>query len=323
MEYVPRDAKPGFDAAGFREMLRDGMGGHMPYAGMLTMFRQPHTQELEGVDVAFVGLPWDGTPLNRSGQRYGPRAMRETSAYVLQEQDYTLFHRLTCVDYGDVFFHTGNMFDFIDQTQKVVEEVLAGGAMTFCMGGDHLIPLPILRAYAKQRGEPVALLHFDAHRDSWDIFPYSYGGSWLEELVNEGCIDAAHSVSMGMREDAWPAKDDVTVIPAANCLDEGPQAIAEQVRAVIGDTPVYITFDIDFLDATVAQACHTASFCGPDMWWTRRFLKALSGLKVIGVDVNELCPHYEVPCGPSGLALTTVSAWLLELIDKGRQTELT
>ena len=108
MDYRPQGAKPHFDAESYqRDMAK--LGGNWSYAGMVTMFRQPHTHDIDGADVVFLGLPWDGTAMNRSGQRFGPRAIRDESVYVLQEVDYTLF-------------------DFLDQAEKTVAMVLESGA---------------------------------------------------------------------------------------------------------------------------------------------------------------------------------------------------
>jgi agmatinase len=260
--------------------------------------------------------------MNRSGQRFGPRALRETTVYVMEEEDFTLFQRLRCVDYGDLFFHAGNMFDFLEQGERTVATILAAGARVVTFGGDHMIPLPIVRAYAKHLGAPLSLLHFDGHFDNWDTFPYSWGGSWVTELANEGCVDLAHSVQLGIRMvgDAAPdvemyaPESDATVISGDECLDEGPLAAAEKVREAIGDRPVYLTFDADFLDASVAPACHTPCVCGPDTYWTKRFFRAVRGLNVVGADVNELCPQYEPPLGPTQLALGHVAQWELELM---------
>jgi agmatinase len=322
-DYHPKGAKPQFDRAAFVEGV-EMMGGHFPYAGILTFFRQPHTRDLEGIDVAMLGLPWDGTPMNRSGQRMGPRALRETTVYVMEEEDFTLFRRLRCVDYGDLFFHAGNMFDFLDQAERVVAGILAAGAQVLSFGGDHMIPLPIVRAYAKHLGQPLSLVHFDGHFDNWDTFPYSWGGSWVTELANEGCLDLSRSVQLGIRmiegaapeADIYAPRSDAVVISGDQCLEEGPLVAAERVREVVGENPVYLTFDADFLDASVAPACHTPCVCGPDMWWTKRFFRAVKGIDVVGADVNELCPQYEPPLGPTQLALGHVAQWELELMER-------
>lgn len=324
-DYRPRDPKPHFDRDAFIADLRRE-GGHFPYAGILTFFRQPHTEDLDGVDVAFLGLPWDGTPMNRSGQRMGPRALRETSVYVLDEEDSTLFQRLRCVDYGDVFFHAGNMFDFLDQAERAVAAILAGGARVLAFGGDHMIPLPIVRAYAKHLGRPLSLVHFDGHLDNWDTMPYSWGGSWVTELAEEGHLDLSRSVQLGIRvlgdeapdSSVYPTRCDAVVIGADECLDEGPLAAAARVREVVGDEPVYLTFDADFLDASVSPACHTPCVCGPDTHWTKRFFRAVLGLNVVGADVNELCPQYEPPLGPTQLALGHVAFWTLRLMEQAQ-----
>ena len=320
MDYDPKGAKPHFDRDAYvRDMAK--LGGNWAFAGMVTMFRQPHTHDIDGADVVFLGLPWDGTAMTRSGQRYGPRAIRDESTYVLEEMDYTLFDRIRFVDYGDAFFHNGNMFDFLDQAEKTVATILASGASLLAAGGDHLIPLPIVRAFAKRLGRPLALVHLDAHQDNWDVMPYSWGGSWAQELVDEGCVDPARSVQLGIRTPEvplYPAGETGTVITAEECIDEGPLAAAAKVKEIVGDEPVYLTFDADFLDASAAPACHSPSFCGPDMYWTMKFFRAVAGLNVIGADVNELCPQYEPAGGPTQLALTTVAFWETQLLAAAR-----
>ena len=113
--------------------------------------------------------------MNRRGSASGPARCATSSTYVLRGEDFTLFDRTRCVDYGDVFFHTGNMFDFLDQAERTVATILAAGASLLAFGGDHLIPLPIVRAYAKQLGRPLSLVHFDAHLDNWDMLPVLVG----------------------------------------------------------------------------------------------------------------------------------------------------
>ena len=321
MEYRPRGAKPHFDGEAYRRDMAK-LGGNWAYAGMVTMFRQPHSHDIGGADVVFLGLPWDGSAMTRSGQRYGPRAIRDESTYVLEEMDYTLFDRIRFVDYGDVFFHNGNMFDFLDQAELVTARILESGASLLAAGGDHLIPLPIVRAFAKRLGRPLSLVHFDAHQDNWDVMPYSWGGSWARELVDEGCVDATRSVQLGIRTvevPLYPGGGTGTVIDAEECIDAGPLAAAAKVKEIVGDEPVYLTFDADFLDASVAPACHTPWFCGPDMYWTMKFFRAVKGLNVVGADVNELCPQYEPAGGPTQLALTTVAFWETELLAAARE----
>ena len=142
-------------------------------------------------------------------------------------------------------------------------------------------------------------------------------GRWGKGLVDEGCVDPARSVQLGIRSldvPAYPATDTATVIDNEECIDEGPAAAAAKVLEIVGDEPVYMTFDADFLDASVAPACHTPVFCGPDMYWTMRFFRGLAGLNVVGADVNELCPQYQPAGGPTQLVLTTVAFWETEVL---------
>ena len=112
----------------------------------------------------------------------------------------------------------------------------------------------------------------------------------------------------------YAPESDSLVISGDECLDEGPLATAEKAKEVVGDNPVYMTFDADFLDASVAPACHTPCVCGPDTYWAKKFFRAIRGVNVVGADVNELCPQYEPPLGPTQLALGHVAQWELELM---------
>ena len=152
--------------------------------------------------------------------------------------------------------------------------------------------------------------------------PYSWGGSWGKELVDEEVCGPSHSVQLGIRTvdvPMFPDTDTATVITAEECIDQGPAAAAAKALEIVGDEPVYLTFDADFLDASVAPACRTPWFCGPDMYWTMKFFRAVAGLNVVGADVNELCPPYEPAGGPTQLALTTVAYWEIELLAAARE----
>jgi guanidinobutyrase len=131
------------------------LGGNWAFAGMVTVFRQPHTHDIAGADVVFLGLPWDGTAMTRSGRRFGPRAIRDESTYELEEMGSTLFDRVRFVDHGHAFFHNGHLFDALDQAEHTVATILASAASLLAAGGDHLIPLPIVRAFAKRLGRPL------------------------------------------------------------------------------------------------------------------------------------------------------------------------
>ena len=138
--------------------------------------------------------------MNRAGQRFGPRALRDESTYVLEEMDYTLFDRTRFVDYGDVFFHNGNMFDFLDQAERTVATILASGASPWSSGGDHLIPLPIVRAFAKRLGRPLSLVHFDGRLRQLGRDRRTRGAAaGLAALVDDGCIDPERSVQLVIR----------------------------------------------------------------------------------------------------------------------------
>jgi len=168
-------------------------------------------------------------------------------------------------------------------------------------GGDHGITLPLLRALAKRRGPP-ALIHFDAHVDTWpENFGQAYAhGSVFYHAILEGLIESRRMVQIGIRSPVergvhdWTLAQGVTVLTAQNVHEQGPDAIAGQIRQVIGDAPVYMSFDIDALDPAFAPGTGTPEIGGLASWQVQAIIRQLRGLQFIGMDLVEVCPAYDV-----------------------------
>ncbi|WP_295435706.1 arginase family protein [uncultured Thiodictyon sp.] len=322
--YDPKNPRPGWNPGPMNTIL-DAIDHQPLWGGITTAWRRPYSRNLAGVEVAFLGIPWDGTPLWRTGQRFMPRAIREASMSHVAKVPFIFSGELKMVDYGDALFHPGNLWDYLDQTEQIAAEILAAGTSIFACGGDHSIPLPVVRAYGKAFGKGLSLIHFDAHSDAYaEILPYPTGGTWVNELTEEGWVDGQRSVTLGVRTDTVELgrADIFHQLDSDAIIERGPAWAAERVLEIVGDNLVYITFDPDFLDASQAPAVHTPEPLGPDMHFTNKLFKHLTGkgLKVIGFDINELTPQYEPPAGLTAMNICTVSNWCLRLLMDGRKS---
>jgi agmatinase len=294
------------------------------FAGISTFLRLPHTADLEGVDVAFVGLPFDTGVSFRAGARFGPKAIREGSlslrpAYNLAQR-VAVFERVSAIDYGDA----GVVPGFIERSYESMAATLRGicgaGAVPIGFGGDHSVLLAELRAVAETHG-PLALLQFDAHSDTWDEYfgeKYTHG-TVIRRAWEEGLIDAKRSTLMGMRGGLY-APDDLdqarqmgfNVIPWDDLAQLGTAAAAAAVDRA-GDGKAFLTFDIDFVDPAFAPGTGTPECGGPTSMQALALLRACRGLHIAGADVVEVLPDLDSSHLTATLAATV--AWeILSLI---------
>jgi agmatinase len=191
-----------------------------------------------------------------------------------------------------------------------VAEILAHDIGSIVLGGDHFITLPILRAYAEKFG-PISVIQFDAHSDLWadDDMDRLDHGTFLYKAVKLGLVDAAHSVQIGIRT-VTEDRLGVPMIDARAVHEQGPGPVAAQVRDIVGDRPVYVTFDIDALDPAFAPGTGTPVWGGLHSWQAAAILRALAGLRVIGGDVVEVSPPFD-PTGATAIAGAHVATELL------------
>lgn len=322
LHYEPKNPRANWDREKFQAIV-ETMDYQPTWAGITTAWRQPYSHNLTDVDVVFLGIPWDGTPMWRSGQRFMPRAIREASIWYGLRAAFLSTGEMKMIDYGDLLFHPGNLWDYLEQCEHVVNHILKSGASIFACGGDHSIPLPIVRAYGKKFGGGLSLIHFDAHSDAMgELYPYPTGGTWVNELTEEGWVDNKRSVTLGVRPVREFGKADIFhQLDSETMLDRGAEWAAEETLKIVGDNLVYITFDPDFLDASQAPSVHTPEPMGPDMRFTKKLFDCLTGkgLKVIGFDINEVVPHYEPPAGITTMNVCMVSNWCLKLLLEGRK----
>jgi agmatinase/guanidinopropionase len=276
-----------------------------PYQGIATFGRRPYTRDLAGVDVAVVGVPYDGSASYRSGTRFGPRAIREQSLLLWGYNNalgVAPFKALRVVDYGDVEVVPVDVRATLRAVEQEVGAVIAAGPRVLTLGGDHSISLPLLRAHARKYG-PVAVVHFDAHPDTWDREysgqPYSHGTPF-RRAIEEKLIDTAAYVQIGIRGPTSGAKDyqdalalGARMITIDEAMQAGAAAVAEEVRRRVGGRPAYVTLDIDALDPAFAPGTGTPEVGGLSSYQMLQMLRGLQGLNLVGFDLVEVSPPYD------------------------------
>ena len=264
--------------------------------------------------ICIAGIPYDLGTSNRPGARFGPAAIRQASRMLVDGDHPANWGdpaKLDLADIGDFRIAHG---DILGSLAKI-EAQAAPLKHLVALGGDHTVTLGLLRALAKRRG-PLALVHFDAHVDTWpDSFGLVWGhGSPFYHAIEEGLIDPHRTVQIGIRSPMhkdvhdWTVGKGVTIIFAEEVHEAGPAAAAERIREVIGgDAAAYLTFDVDALDPAFAPGTGTPEVGGLATWQARAILRRLAGLDFVGMDVVEVSPPYDVS-EITALAAATI-AW--------------
>jgi agmatinase len=273
-----------------------GMHREQTYAGVLSFLRRHYTKELKGVDIAVVGVPYDLATTNRSGTRFGPAGIRAASAQLANltpwPWGFDPSERLAIVDYGDFSFDFGRPQGIPDEITAQATAILEQGVSLLAMGGDHFISLPLLRAYAAYYG-PLALVHFDAHSDTWaDEAGRISHGTMFFHAVKEGIIDPTCSVQVGIRTyNADPLG--ITWLDADWVHEHGTRETLAAIKHIVGDRKAYLTFDIDCLDPSVAPGTGTPVVGGLTTQQARALVRGLDGIDFVGMDLVEVAPPYD------------------------------
>ncbi len=250
--------------------------------------------------ICIAGIPLDLGTTNRSGARFGPGAIRQASRMLVDgehPQHRVDATKLPLADIGDFAIALGDLvasIALIEEQASEIEHLVA-------LGGDHSITLPLLRALAKKRG-PTALIHFDAHVDTWpDSFGQPYGhGSVFYHAIEEGLIDPRRMVQIGIRSPVsrevhdWTAARGVVIISAQDVHASEPRVIAGRIGEIVGDVPVYLSIDIDALDPAFAPGTGTPEIGGLASWQVQAILRRLQRLRLVGMDLVEVAPAYDV-----------------------------
>jgi agmatinase len=274
----------------------DRAGSDPTYAGALSFMRRRYTKNVSGADVVVWGVPFDAAVSNRPGSRFGPQAIRRASAIFDNDPQYPfhadLFEALNVVDYGDLRWDYGQPEKIYSIIEKETAKLIKGGQFLLTLGGDHSITYPLLKAHAAKHG-PLALVHFDAHQDTWpDDGKRIDHGAFVTRAVREGLIDTAHSIQIGIRTHA-PETCGIEILHGYDVEDMNAAAIAERVYARVGGAKCYMTFDIDCLDPAYAPGTGTPVAGGPSSAKMLSVLRHLKNLQMVGADVVEVAPAYD------------------------------
>ncbi|MEX2649819.1 MAG: agmatinase [Alphaproteobacteria bacterium] len=267
----------------------------VPYAGATSFLRCRYTRELAGVDVAVVGVPLDLATSNRPGTRFGPRGIRQASAQLAwgpqHPWSFDVRDRLAIVDWGDIAFSHGYVDDMMDAVVRDVGAIVEAGVSVLALGGDHFVSLPLLRAQARRHGK-LALVHFDAHSDTWRDESYNHGTMFFHAM-NEGLIDPAKSVQTGIRTHN-PESHGFTILGLADIDRLGPEGVAKTIRRVVGRSKAYLSFDIDCLDPAFAPGTGTPVCGGLSTFQALDILRRLDGIDFVAMDIVEVAPIYDI-----------------------------
>src|SRR5687767_862867 len=286
--------------------------------------RLPYVRDLDGVDVAVLGIPTDGAVVYRTGARFGPEAIRSASVMLRQYNPnlhVDVVERLSIVDYGDVPTVPGSTADSLERSAQAIGEVARTGVTTLCLGGDHTVLLAELRALAAVHG-PLGLIQFDSHHDLWDEYfgQKLFHGSVVRRAVEEGLIDPERSIQAGLRG-SLTAADDVR-LPAQFGIDAlsyeelaalGPAGFSNRVRDRVGAAACFLSFDIDFVDPAFAPGTGTPEVGGPSSRDALTYVRSLAGLDFRGLDCVEVAPPYD-PAGVTAFVAANVCFEMLSLL---------
>jgi agmatinase len=294
------------------------------FAGIKTFMRLPHVTDLDDVDAAAVGIPFDTGTSFRPGPRFGPEAIRSASSLIRPFHPgfgIDVLEALNTVDYGDVPVAPGDTPGSLERIEAGLAPLVEAGVFTLGLGGDHTITLAELRAHAKRHG-PLALVQLDAHADTWDEYfgQKHFHGTTFRRAAEEGLLDPHASVQAGMRGSLYSADDErlstdlgFRLIAADELRALGPKAYGAQVRERVGDRPVFLSFDVDFLDPAFAPGTGTPEIAGFSTADAVAFLRALRGIRLVGADVVEVSPSYDGPGQVTAVAAANVGFELLAL----------
>lgn len=281
-------------------------GAHMqPFAGIPTFMRQPATRDLTDVDVAVMGVPFDGGTSYRSGTRMGPRKIREASLMLWgynNVQSIAPLEWLDVVDYGDVDVVPVSIEATMDHITAEAKDVLDSHTTLVTLGGDHSITLPLLRAHAAAFG-PLAVVHFDSHPDTWES---EFGGQLcshgtpFRRAIEEGLIDTSAYIQVGIRGSTSGPEDLVEarqlgahVLPIETVFEQGIPQVIQLIQVMMGERRVYVSLDIDAVDPAYAPGTGTPEVGGLTSFQILQLVRGLKGLNIVGFDLVEVNPAYD------------------------------
>lgn len=303
------------------------------YAGIATFARLPQLRDVPHADIAVVGVPFDSGVSYRPGARFGPSHIREASRLLRPYnpgQDVEPFSSQQVADAGDISANPFNILEAVDQIERGAAALSSEGTRLVTLGGDHTIALPLLRVVAQKHG-PVAVLHFDAHLDTWDTYfgaPITHGTPF-RRASEEGLIDLTASTHVGTRGPLYGPEDlrddarlGFEIISCPEIEAEGLPRAIERMLARLGDRPVYISVDVDVLDPAHAPGTGTPEAGGMTSRELLAMIRALRAANLVGADIVEVAPAYDhaeiTAIAASHIAYEIISAMTEQTASAGR-----
>jgi len=275
------------------------------FAGLPTFMRLPISTSALGVDIGLVGVPFDGGTTNRAGARHGPREIRNASSFIRRihhASGISPYDLARVADLGDSPVNPIDLMKSLDLITGFFNEIKGHGTIPISAGGDHLITLPILRALAADG--PVGMVHFDAHSDTNDRYfgdnLYTHGTPF-RRAVEEGLLDPKRVIQIGIRGSIYDPGDldfakaaGFRIVFIEEFVRRSPEDIIAEARAIVGDQPVYVSFDVDAIDPSQAPGTGTPEIGGFTSFEAQRMVRGLQGLDIIGADVVEVSPPFDL-----------------------------
>ena len=299
------------------------------FAGVATFMRLPHVPfehaRFSEVEIGIIGAPWDGGTTNRPGPRHAPRQMRDLSTMIRAQNGATgvrPFEAARCADLGDVAPNPADLMDSLGRMTTFFGRVKDAGIRPLTAGGDHLCSLPVLRGMA--RDGPVGMVLFDSHTD---LFHSYFGGrkfthgTPFRRAIEEGLLDPKRVVQIGIRGTTYDMEDrdfaaavGVRVIAIEELFERGITDVMAEARDIVGDQPVYVSYDIDFVDPAFAPGTGTPEVGGPNSRQALQVVRELAGLKIVGADVVEVSPPFDASGGTAWLAVSVMFELLCVMV---------
>jgi agmatinase len=275
------------------------------FGQVATFMLLPTVESPAGLDVALLGIPFDGGTSYRPGARFGPRAIREQSSLIRPWHPVLKVHpfeRLRVADLGDVDVAPISIERTYEAVARRIDEITGAGAIPLAVGGDHSVTLPVLRSLARRHGR-LGLVHFDSHPDTWDEYFGSkfFHGTPFRRAVEEGLLETRRMIQIGIRGPLYGADDfafhdqhGIEVVRVETVKEQGTAWVASRLERLRGG-PVYCSFDIDAVDPAYAPATGTPEVGGLTSYEALVLVRALQGIRLVGADVVEVSPPYDGP----------------------------
>jgi len=281
----------------FTAQATDSMGFESTYAGAISLFRRPYSKKVDASDLIISGVPYDLAVTNRPGARFGPRGIRAASCHASWfgaswPWNFDPFKYITATDYGDCEVDHGRPDQIPAEIESHTRHLLSGGSKILTMGGDHFIAYPILRAVSEKYGA-LSLIHFDAHSDTWSEPEERIDhGTMFYHAARLGLVNPRQSVQIGLR--TWnPDNMGFNIMDADFVHRQGVEKVIDNTLSIVGDNPVYLSFDIDCLDPCYAPGTGTPVCGGLSTYQAQSIIRGLREVNFVGMDLVEVAPAYD------------------------------